>query len=185
MSRVLPKSGGALCDVQGYERPALAGPRLQIREEAAMHSRKYLPATERQEEAVDLLVAVLTAFGREAEASQNSPITPTGLSVFRALAERRGAFLRPVPFRRDDLATLTCASKGAVNAALRQLAANGFLVVSGPRTAPMAKLQFPQAALDDFTSRENRKADQARKHGYSGPLWSFGIDEAKSVLDED
>ncbi len=28
MSRVLPKSGGALCDVQGYERPALAGHRL-------------------------------------------------------------------------------------------------------------------------------------------------------------
>ena len=28
MSRALPKSGGALCDVQGYERPALAGHRL-------------------------------------------------------------------------------------------------------------------------------------------------------------
>ncbi len=49
----------------------------------------------------------------------------------------------------------------------------------------MAKLQFPQSAVDDFMSREKRKADQARKHGYNGPLWDFGIDEAKSVLDEE
>ncbi len=185
MSRVLPKSGGALCDVQGYERPALAGHRLFIRAEAAMNPRRNFRATERQREAVDLLVAVLTAFGREATALQTSPITPTGRSVFRALAEQKGAFFRPVPFGRNDLATLACSSKSAVGAAIRQLTANGFLVVTGPKTAPMAKLLLPQSAIDDFTSREKRKADQARKLGYDGPLWSFGIEEAKSVLDEE
>lgn len=149
-----------------------------------MHSRRDLQTTERQREAVDLLVAVLTAFGREATSSQTSPITPTGRSVFQALAEQKGAFSRPVPFCRDDLATLTCASKSAVSAAIRQLTANGFLAVTESRTAPMAKLQFPQSAIEDFNSREKRIADRARKHGYDGPLWSFGIDEAKSVLDE-
>lgn len=184
MSRVLPKSGGALCDVQGYERPALAGHRLQIPTEAAMHSRQASQATERREEAADLLVAVLTAFGREALSSQTSPITPTGRSVFGVLAERKGAFFRPVPFARADLASLTCSSPGAVSAAIRQLTANGFLAVTGTRTAPMAQLQLPQSAINDFTAREKRKADQARKHGFDDPLWSFGIEEAKSVLDE-
>ncbi len=185
MSRVLPKSGGALRDVQGYERPALAGHRLLIGAEAGMHLRRNLRATERQKEAVELLVAVLTAYGREETTSQISPITPTGRSVFQALAERKGAFFRPVPFGRDELATRACSSKSAVSAAIRQLTANGFLVVTGSRTAPMAKLQFPQSAVDDFMSREKRKADQARKHGYNGPLWDFGIDEATSVLDEE
>ena len=149
-----------------------------------MHSRRDSQANDRRKEAVDLLVAVLTAYGREATSSRSSPITPTGRSVFGVLAERKGAFFHPVPFGRDELATLTCFSKGAVNAGLRQLIANEFLVVTGTRTAPMAKLQIPQSAIADFTSREKRKADQARKHGYNGPLWDLGIDEAKSVLDE-
>ena len=149
-----------------------------------MHSRQASQATERREEAADLLVAVLTAFGREALSSQTSPITPTGRSVFGVLAERKGAFFRPVPFARADLASLTCSSPGAVSAAIRQLTANGFLAVTGTRTAPMAQLQLPQSAINDFTAREKRKADQARKHGFDDPLWSFGIEEAKSVLDE-
>ena len=169
----------------GLRTPGFGRARLQIGTEAAMHSRRALQATERQQEAVDLVLAVLTAFGRGTLSSQTSPITPTGRSVFGLLAKQKGAFFRPVPFKRDDLATLTFYSKGAVSAAIRQLTASGFLAVTGTRTAPMAKLQFPQSAIDDFTSREKRKADQARKHGYDGPLWSFGIEEAKSVLDEE
>jgi hypothetical protein len=155
-----------------------------------MSRKADLRKADQQQEALHLVVEILVSLGSEtrAKGSHSGAIGGTGRHVFRALAKRKGAFARPLPFRRDELPELTSCSKSAIAAAIPQLIKHGFLTITGLRTAPMVMLYLPTQAIAEFERRQEKLAAGIGAIGngrhYAG-LWSVDVMEALQFLDED
>ena len=106
-------------------------------------------------------------------------IGSAGCRILDKLALKRGAFARPVPFRRDELYEETGMTEGTVARAMKRLIEQGFLTVSGPRTAPMAILHLPSHAI---VAHEHRQQEWA--HEYGGGTDRIDLAEALALLDE-
>ena len=102
-----------------------------------------------------------------------------GCRILDKLVLNRGAFARPVPFRRDELYEATGMTEGTVARAMTRLIEQGFLTVSGPRTAPMAMLHLPVQAIAAF---EHRQQEWAQEHG--GGTDRIDLVKALALLDE-
>ena len=106
-------------------------------------------------------------------------IGSAGCRILDKLALKRGAFARPVPFRRDELYEATGMTEGTVARAMKRLIEQGFLTVSGPRTAPMAMLHLPSQAI---AAHEHRQQEWAQEQG--GGTDRIGLGTVLALLDE-
>ena len=102
-----------------------------------------------------------------------------GCRLFDELALKKGAFARPVPFRRDELYEATGMTEGTVARAMKRLIEQGFLIVSGSRTAPMAMLHLPSQAIAAF---EHRQAEWAQR--IDSGMAQIDLGKTLALLDE-
>jgi DNA-binding MarR family transcriptional regulator len=186
MSRVLPKSGGALCDVQGYERPALtAGHRLFHRAGGSMADTDQAD-DERYFEVLDLLGDLVWIYNGMTRIVRNGRtdygvIGASGCRVFRFLAEKRGSFTRPVPYRRKELIEDCSLSGGPVDRALKSLSEQGLVTLLRTGTDATAQLHVPPHV---FALYQQSKNDSVAGGWGQPPVERHELDAILASLDE-
>ena len=182
MSRVLPKSGGALCDVQGYERPALtAGHRLLNDREAVLANETRLVVTERTG-ALVLIDFIVRDFDivtmKQAGRGSGRAIGWAGQRVFGVLAEKPGAFLLPVPFDREEVSIAAGYADRTIAKAMKRLVEQELVTMSGFRGAPMFQLHLPPHVVAAYRQHAARAADH-----FGDPFDDDEIGHALELLD--
>jgi hypothetical protein len=119
---------------------------------------------EQQSQAHSVACEIVALFDRRSRRSVPAgAIGSLGCEVYAALAQKHGAFVRPVPFRRDDLSKAVICSKRLLSQALARLVEHGFLVLSGTRIAPMAMLHLPNGAVQAYRQEEYEWKAQMEK----------------------
>lgn len=108
------------------------------------------------------------------------PIGFVGQHVFKALAQKAGAFIRPVPFDRDDLSILVGCSEGTVAKAMKRLIDQEMVTVSGPCSAPMALLHLPPHVIAAYQHHAARFAENI-----GDPVDQNELERALALLDGD
>lgn len=107
------------------------------------------------------------------------PIGRVGQYVFKALAQKAGAFVRPVPFDRDDLSVIVSCTERTVAKAMKRLIDQEMVTMSGPRSAPMALLHLPPHVIAAY---ERHAAKFVECLG--DPAGPHELERALALLDE-
>jgi len=114
---------------------------------------------EEQAEALRLIGSIATAFDiatKRQGGKYNGAIGSAGRYIIDALAMKRGAFFRPVPFKYVELCESTGFSSPTIASAMKCLVKHGFVNISGSRIALMAMLSLPGKAIAAFEQRQER-----------------------------
>ena len=186
MSRALPKSGGALCDVQGYERPAFtAGQRLFQRAGGDMVDLDQSDDF-RYFDVLIFLYDLVRAYNGMTKTVRNGRrvsgvIGTSGCIVYRCLSEKRGIFARPVPYCRQELIDDTCLSKGTVDQGLRSLSRQGLVTIIRTGRDATVQLHVPPHVFALYQQSMNRSVDS---EWYIPPVERHELDAMLPLLDE-
>jgi hypothetical protein len=114
---------------------------------------------EEQAEALRLIGSIATAFDiatKHQGGKYNGAIGSAGRYIIDALAMKRGAFFRPVPFKYVELCESTGFSSSTIACGMKRLIEHGFVTISGSRIALMAMLSLPDKAIAAFEQRQER-----------------------------
>ena len=132
-------------------------------------------------DALVLIDRILDSFDipiKQAGQQGGRPIGYVGRRVFKALAGKTAAFVRPVPFDRDDLGIDVGCTERTVAKAMKRLIDQGLLTVSGPRSAPMALLHLPPHVVAAYRQHTTRLADVL-----GDPVQQHELERALVLLD--
>jgi hypothetical protein len=136
--------------------------------------------------ALDLLQRILEAHDLEVRRGTgrhtNGALGPATHRVFRILATEPGAFTRPVPFDREEVAIYSECTEPAVSKALTRLADKGMATVSGERGAWLVQLHLPPPIFAAYETYERRFAEDFEK-GSLGPVSRQELDRVLALLD--
>lgn len=137
---------------------------------------------EEQAEALSLIGRIATAFDimtKRQGRKYTGAIGTAGRGIIDALAMKRGAFFRPVPFKYIELCENTGLSRGTIASAMKRLIEQEFVTISGSRIALMAKLSLPGKAIAAFEQEQRRWANK-----FGDLITHFELTDVLAVLDE-
>lgn len=137
---------------------------------------------EEQAEALSLIRSIATAFDimtKGQGGKYTGAIGSAGRGIIDALAIKRGAFVRPVPFKYIELCEYTGLSSPTIASAMKRLIEHGFVTISGSRIARMAMLSLPGKAIAAFEQRQERWGND-----FGNLITHSRITDVLSVLDE-
>ena len=136
--------------------------------------------------ALELLQRILEVYDLEVRGGTGSQTNGAlGLAtqrVFGALATEPGAFTRPVPFDRKELASEAQCTEATVSKALTRLADKGMATVSGKRGAWLVQLYLPPPVFAAYETYESRFVEVFDKE-VLGPVSRDELDRALALLD--
>lgn len=138
---------------------------------------------ERQFHALEMVGHIITTFERATRGRRGrrtGSVTLAGVDVFEALSYKRGAFARPVSFRRDELIERCGLSGRGIDLALKRLVDEGLLTISGSLEAPMGQLQIPPKVFASYQRDDNQIAEGP----HDMAVERHQLDEALALLDD-
>lgn len=102
-------------------------------------------------DALALIDRILDSFDIDMAGPRSGrPIGYVGRRVFKALAGKTAAFVRPVPFDRDNLFIDVGCTERTVAQTMKRLIDQEMMTVSGPRSAPMVLLHLPPHVITAY-----------------------------------
>lgn len=138
--------------------------------------------------ALELLDRILEAHDLEVRRGTgghtNGALGPITRRVFRTLATEPGAFTRPVPFDRKDVAIYSGCSELTVSKALARLADAGMATVSGKRGAWLVQLCLPSHIFAAYEAYERRFAERDDER-CPGPVSQQELARVLALLDRE
>ena len=138
--------------------------------------------------ALELLERILEAHDLEVRRGTgrhtNGALGPITQRVFRTLATVPGAFTRPVPFDRKDVAVHSGCSEPTVSKALARLADAGMATVSGKRGAWLVQLYLPSHIFAAYEAYERRSAERDSEYP-AGPVPQQELARVLALLDQE
>ena len=118
---------------------------------------------EEQAEALRIIGSIATAFDvatKRQGGKYTGAIGSAGRCIIDALAMKRGAFFRPVPFKYVELCESTGFSRSTISCGMKRLIEHEFVTISGSRIARMAMLSLPGKAIAAFEQYQERWPDE-------------------------
>lgn len=137
-------------------------------------------------QAIVLLGDVLWAYNTATKTVRNGRrdggvLGYVGCQVFRCLAEKKGAFVRPVPYLRKQFIEEAAFSGGAIDSALTRLSEQGLVTLGGTGRAVTVQLQVPPHVFDLYQQFVGRSAAEA---GFDPPVSRHELDKALALMDQ-
>ena len=136
--------------------------------------------------ALELIGRILNAHDLEVRGGTgsrtNGALGSATQRVFGALATEPGAFARPVPFDRKELASEARCTETTVSKALTRLADKGMATVTGKRGAWLVQLRLPLPVFAAYETYERRFAEDCEEESL-GPVSREELDRALALLD--
>ena len=137
-------------------------------------------------EAIELLSEIVWAYNVKTKSVRNGrrnggAIGDTGCRVFRYLAQKKGAFVRPVPYVRKAFIDEVVLSGGAIDGALKRLGEQGLVTLSGTGQAATVQLHVPPHVFDLYQQLAGKIAIDAES---DPPVDRHELDAILGMLDD-